>query len=154
MASTTTVFNNFLLELAKATITLPNGTNTSFKIALVNWSGSSGTPAPAQFSNKALSVISSVMDGVNVTEVPSGSGYSAGGATPATITVALAGSGNSVEISVADVSWPASTITAKGAIIYQIGTGKLFATVDFGAEVSSANSTLTVDFQGPFRIQN
>lgn len=154
MASTTTVFNNFLLELARATMTLPNGANTAYKVALVDWAGSSGTPAPAQFTNKGNSLFSTVVDGVTVTEVASGSGYSSGGAAPATITVALAGAGNSVEITVADVSWPASTITAKGAVIYQVGSGKLFASIDFGAEVSSVSSTLTVDFQGPFRIQN
>lgn len=73
----------------------------------------------------------------------SGAGYTAGGAT-------LTGYASSLDGSVAildfaDPSWANSTITARGAVIYDATNGnKVRAVLDFGADVTSTNGTFSV----------
>jgi hypothetical protein len=78
-----------------------------------------------------------------------GAGYTAGGqvlttsAPTATDTVGL--------VDFADVSWPAATLTARGAVIYNssVAGNPAVVTLDFGADRSASNSTLTVQFPVP-----
>lgn len=76
----------------------------------------------------------------------SGTGYTAGGAT-------LTGFATSLDTGVAildfttDPTWPASTITARGALIYNSSAAnKAVAVLDFGADITSTNGTFTVAF--------
>lgn len=72
-----------------------------------------------------------------------GAGYTAGG-------VALTGYTATIDtttaiLDFADPSWAGSTITARGAMIYDFTNGnKARAILDFGSDVTSTNGTFTV----------
>jgi len=79
-------------------------------------------------------------------EIPNGSGYTTGGATLSGRVAALI-SGTGV-LDWADPTWPASTITSRGALIYNdslAGKDALFV-LDFGADITSTNDVFSVDF--------
>jgi hypothetical protein len=89
----------------------------------------------------------------------SGAGYTAGGATLASKTVAYDAATNTVILDAADVVWPNSTITARYAVIYDdspstAAAKPLIGYVDFGAEQSSSNGnfTITWDATGIVRL--
>lgn len=72
-----------------------------------------------------------------------GTGYTAGGATLTGYTASL--DGTTAILDFADPSWANSTITARGAIIYDAtGGNKIRAVLDFGADIVSTN--------GPFNV--
>lgn len=78
-----------------------------------------------------------------------GSGYTMGGAT-------LTGFSVTKDVDTVildwttDPTWPTSTITARGALVYNSSkAGKAVAVLDFGADVSSTNDTFTVVFPVP-----
>jgi len=90
-----------------------------------------------------------------VADQVSGTGYTAGGATLASKTVSYSGGTNKLVLDAADVTWSASTITARYAIVYDAQTGvnstsPLIGYVDFGADQSSSsgNFTITWDVNG------
>lgn len=80
-------------------------------------------------------------------EVAAGNGYTTGGAT-ATITVSKDTVNDRVTVTLGAVSWPTSTITARGAVYYLntgvAGTSKLIAYIDFGSDTSSTNATFSL----------
>lgn len=83
--------------------------------------------------------------GMGADEIPNGSGYTTGGVTLTGRTAALI-SGAGV-LDWADPTWAASTITSRGALIYNdslAGKDALFV-LDFGADISSTNDLFTVD---------
>lgn len=74
-----------------------------------------------------------------------GSGYSAGGNTLTGAQISL--SGTTAFVTFANTSWPNSTITARGALIYNSSkSDKAIAVLDFGADKLSSSSTFTVQF--------
>jgi len=94
----------------------------------------------------------------DVTNEVSGTGYTSGGQSSA-VTVVQDNTLDRVNVVFADVSWPSSTITAKGAVIYKRRGGassldELVAYVDFGSDVTSTNGTYAVSFSSPMSIQN
>jgi hypothetical protein len=76
----------------------------------------------------------------------SGTGYTSGGATLGTKTHVA--SSTTVTFDSADVTWTTSTITARYAIIYlstgTASTSPLIGYIDFGADISSSSSDLTI----------
>jgi hypothetical protein len=77
-----------------------------------------------------------------------GTGYTAGGQTLTGITQAL--DTDTAIIDFADPSWATSTITARGAIIYDSTNGNKVRTVlDFGADITSTAGTFTVALPAP-----
>lgn len=75
----------------------------------------------------------------------SGTNYTAGGNTLAGASVGLTGTTAFVDFS--DISWPASTITARGALIYNTSkANKAVAVLDFGSDKISTAGTFTVQF--------
>ena len=91
-------------------------------------------------------------------EVPNGSGYTTGGQA-VTPTVTLDTANDRVDITFADVTWGASTITARQSVIYKRRGGassadELVAVSDFGSNISTTAGTFTLDFTGPLRYQN
>ena len=73
----------------------------------------------------------------------SGTGYTAGGQVLTGLTQAL--DTDTAIMDFADPTWPASTITARGAAIYDDTNGnKVRAVLDFGADIVSAGTTFTV----------
>lgn len=86
----------------------------------------------------------------DVTNEVSGTGYTAGGATLASVTLNIDTTNDLVAFDAADVTWSTSTITARGAVIYKsTGTGStspLLAYVDFGADKTSTAGNFTIQW--------
>jgi len=81
-------------------------------------------------------------------EVAAGGGYTAGGVTCA-CTPALNTTAHTMVLTFAAVSWAASTITARGMVIYKSRGGassadELVGYVDFGSNIVSAGGTFSV----------
>lgn len=85
----------------------------------------------------------------SVTNEVTGPGYTAGGATVSPLSVAYDTATNIVSFDGADATWPASTITARWAVLYDAtpatdATRPLVGYVDFGADVGSVAAAFTV----------
>jgi hypothetical protein len=98
------------------------------------------------------------LDDVVANEV-SGTGYTAGGATLASKTLTYDGANNVTVLDAADVTWSASSITARYAVIYDATPGTnatrpLIGYVDFGSDQSSTagDFTITWDSTGIVRL--
>jgi hypothetical protein len=72
-----------------------------------------------------------------------GTGYTAGGQVLVGYTAALSGGTAYITWST-NPSWPTSTITANGAIIYNTSGSQAVAVIAFGSDYSSTNGTFTV----------
>lgn len=82
-----------------------------------------------------------------VTNEVVGTGYTAGGTTIGSMAVAIAS--NVFTISGANASWPSATFTARLAVLYDStpstdATRPLIGYVDFGADNSPSNGTLSI----------
>jgi hypothetical protein len=78
-----------------------------------------------------------------------GTGYTAGGATLSGFSVTL-DTDTAILDWTTDPTWPAATITARGALIYNSSrTNKAVAVLDFGADIASTNGTFTVQLPSP-----
>lgn len=74
-----------------------------------------------------------------------GTGYVAGGNTLTGVTVTLDGS--VAVVGITDSVWSNSTITARGALIYNSSkSNKAIAVLDFGSDKISSSGSFTVDF--------
>ncbi|HTE63623.1 MAG TPA: hypothetical protein VK631_24920 [Solirubrobacteraceae bacterium] len=72
-----------------------------------------------------------------------GTGYTAGGATLAGLATAL--DTDTAMLDFSDPTWPTSTITARGALIYNSSkSNKAVAVLDFGGDIVSTAGTFTV----------
>ena len=113
--------------------TTSTGTGNTFKIALFTSSASlgAGTTAYAD-SNQA-----------------SGTGYSAGGNTLTNVTPTT--SSTTALLDFADTTWSSSTITARGALIYNSSTAagsanRAVAVLDFGTDKTTSSGDFTITF--------
>lgn len=95
----------------------------------------------------------------SVTNEVTGTGYTAGGTTLGSVSVAYSAGTNTFTIDAADVSWASSTITARYAVIYDStpatdATRPLLGYVDFGADVSSSGGSFDIvwDSAGIFTV--
>lgn len=95
----------------------------------------------------------------DVTNEVVGDGYTAGGATLASKTIDYTGATNVIKLDAADVTWSASTITARYAVIYDdtpatAATKPLLGYIDFGEDKisSTGDFTITFDAAGIFTI--
>jgi hypothetical protein len=81
-------------------------------------------------------------------EVANGSGYTTGGAA-ATVGVTNDTANTRVDVALGAASWPAASITARGAVYYKSRGGassadELVAYVDFGADIVSTAGTFAL----------
>lgn len=75
-----------------------------------------------------------------------GVGYTAGGIA-LTVSTSPTFTGTTAFLSFADASWPAATITARGALIYNSSQGNVaVAVLDFGSDKTSTTGTFSVIF--------
>lgn len=93
----------------------------------------------------------------DVTNEVVGTGYVADG-TVAAVTVNRDDSNDRIDIALGAVSWPTSTITARGAVYYKHRGGassadELVAYIDFGGNVSSTAGTFALS-ASTLRLQN
>ena len=94
----------------------------------------------------------------DVTNEVSGTGYVAGGQACA-VTVTLDTANDRLDLTFADNSWAASTITARACVYYKRRGGAASADElvfygDFGTNISTTGGTFTLDYTGPLRYQN
>lgn len=76
-------------------------------------------------------------------EVANGNGYTTGGKLLTSPVISL--DGTTAIVDFADVTWTESTITARGALIYNLSkSNKAIAVLDFGADKVSTASDFTV----------
>lgn len=113
--------------------TTSTGTGNTFKIALFTSSASLGASTTAYAdSNQA-----------------SGTGYSAGGNTLTNVTPTT--SSTTALTDFADTTWSSSTITARGALIYNSSTtagsaNRAVAVLDFGTDKTTSSGDFTIVF--------
>jgi hypothetical protein len=127
---------------------------TSFKVDLLNGIHAFGTTVAragttADTMYMALYTSSATLDATttaySATNEVSGTGYSAGG--QALTTVAPTSSGTTAYLDFNDETWTSSTITARGALIYNsTQSNKSVAVLDFGADKTSTAGDFTVVF--------
>lgn len=118
---------------------LSDNTNTTVKCALM-----ADTYTPAQNTDDAWADISA--------DETSGTGYTSGGQE--ITNKAMTQSGGDAVFDGDNVAWTSSTIDARYAVIYESGSGKLLAYVDFGENKSSSNGTFEIQWStdGIFKI--
>jgi len=82
----------------------------------------------------------------DVTNEVVGTGYTAGGETLTSLS--LTQSGGTITFDAADVTWSSSTITARGAVIYDdtIASDPLICYIDFGSDQSSSSGDFVLSF--------
>lgn len=122
------VFKTGILD---GTFNFASGTGQTFKIAL--------------YTNQATlnaSTIGYTSEGEVV-----GTGYSGGG-NALTISVNPVSDNNVSYLSFSNATWPSSSITARGALIYKYdgATNPAVCVLDFGADKTTSNQTFTVQF--------
>ena len=127
---------------------------TSFKIELLQAEHNFGPTSADTFKialYTALSDIGPDTTAYTTSNEVSGTGYTAGGAT---LTISQSPtSGNNTSsvptayVSFSPVSWTSSSITARGALIYNsTNSNKSVAVLDFGSDKTTSNSTFTITF--------
>ena len=127
---------------------------TSFKVELLNGIHAFGTTVvragtTADTMKIALFTSSATLDATttaySTSNEASGTGYSAGGNT--LTTVAPTSSGTTAYLDFSDTTWSTSTITARGALIYNsTQSDKAVAVLDFGSDKSSSAGDFTIVF--------
>lgn len=127
------VYNSFKRDIMNGSIDLDTDT---IKVALVT---SSYTPNIDTHDN---------FD--DITNEVSGTGYSSGGATLASVSVSVDTTDDEGVFDAADTTWTTATITARGAVIYKStgtpSTSKLICYVDFGSDKTSTAGDFTIQW--------
>jgi hypothetical protein len=113
--------------------TTTTGSGNTFKIALYTSSASLGAGTTAY----------------SATNEVSGTNYSAGGNTLTNVTPTT--SSTTALTDFADTTWSSSTITARGALIYNSSTAagsanRAIVVLDFGADKTSTNGDFVIQF--------
>jgi len=113
-----------------ATVTRGSTTADTFKIALYTASANLDATTTAYTTSN---------------EVPSTGNYSAGGLT--LTTVAPTSTGTTAFLDFDDITWATSTITARGALIYNdTQLDRAVAVLNFGSDRSSSGGNFTIQF--------
>jgi hypothetical protein len=126
---------------------ITQGLPTSFKVDLLN--------AKQNFTSDsfkiALYTASATLDATTTayttTNEVSGTGYTAGGKA-VTVASVPGSSGTVAFVTFSTVTWAASTITARGALIYNdtLAGKNAVAILDFGSDKTTTASTFTISF--------
>lgn len=86
----------------------------------------------------------------DVTNEVSGTGYTAGGATLASVTVTQDNTNDRGVVDAADVTWSTATITARAAVLYKStgtsSTSPLICYIDFGSDQSSSGGNFVIQW--------
>ena len=136
MAITQAMCTSFKTELLQGVHNFYNGsvggsagTGATFKIALYTSSATLGAATTAYAT----------------TNETTGTAYNAGGNSLTNVTPTS--SGTTAFTDFADTTWSTSTITARGALIYNsTQSNKAVAVLDFGSDKSSSSGDFTIQF--------
>lgn len=122
--------SSFKKELLEAVHDFANSGGSTFKIALYTNSASFNAATTAYTTGNEIT----------------GTGYTAGGNTLTRVDPSLSGTTSFTDFS--DTTWASSTITARGAVIYNDSAAGNPAVVvlDFGSDKTSTNGDFTVVF--------
>tara|TARA_Y100001937_G_scaffold84220_1_gene113963 strand:- start:4558 stop:4986 length:429 start_codon:yes stop_codon:yes gene_type:complete len=132
MAITQAMCTSFKVELLTATHNFTNSSGHTFKLALFTNSASLGASTTAYSTSNETS----------------GTGYSAGGNTLSATTPTSGGTTAFTDF--ADTSFTSSSITARGALIYNSSqSDKAVVVLDFGSDKSSTAGTFAIIFPTP-----
>lgn len=128
-----TIYNSFKRDIMNGGIDLDTDT---IKVALVT---------------STYTVDQDVHDNFDdITNEVTGTGYTAGGATLASVTVTVDNTDNEGVFDAADVTWSTSTITARGAIVYKstgvASTSKLICFLDFTTDKTSTAGDFVIQW--------
>ena len=128
---------------------------TSFKVDLLNGVHNFGTgvvraATTADTFKIALytsdAVLNATTTSYNASNEASGTGYTAGGNT-LTVSQVPTSTDNQAYLSYSSTSWSGSSISARGALIYNsTQSDKSVAILDFGDTKTTVNQTLTIEF--------
>ena len=132
MAITNAICNSFKQELMQKLHDFTLSTGNVFKIAMYTSAATLGAATTAY----------------SATNEVTGTGYTAGGNTLTNITPTL--SANTALTDFQDTTWPTSTITANGALIYNSTNGnRAVISLAFGADKISSAGDFTIVFPAP-----
>ena len=137
MAISTAMCTSFKQELLVGTHNFTATSGNSFKLALYTSSASLGASTTAYTTSNEVS----------------GTGYTAAGSALTNVTPTT--SGTTAFADFADLTFGSSTITARGALIYNTTTGSGSGTtdsivvLDFGADKASSAGDFTIVFPTP-----
>lgn len=124
------VYDNYRKAALNDTVNLSTDT---IKVILVN--------------GYAFSASHTYYSDVSASEV-AGTGYTAGGQTLSGLAWTVNAAAHTCVVSCANPSWPSSTITATGAIVYKstgtASTSPLISYIDFGGTVTSTAGTFAI----------
>lgn len=129
MAISQAMCTSFKVELMQAVHNFSNPGGNTFKIALYTSSATLGASTTAYTTSNEVV----------------GTGYTAGGNTLTSVTPTS--SGTTAFTDFADTTWSSSTITARGALIYNSSQAdKAVIVLDFGSDKSSSSGDFTIIF--------
>ena len=130
MAISQAMCTSFKKEILEAKHNFTNSTGSTFKIALYTSSASLGASTTAYTTSNEVS----------------GTNYTAKGNTLTNVTPTT--SGTTALTDFADTTWSSSTITARGALIFNedVSGDTSVIVLDFGADKSSSSGDFTIAF--------
>lgn len=135
MAITQAMCTSFKKQLMEAEHNFKSSGGSTFKIALYTSSATLDSSTTAYTATNEVT----------------GTGYTAGGKTLVNISPTTSGTTAFVDFN--DVTWTTSTITARGALIYNSSsinyTNPAVAVLDFGSDKSSSAGDFTIQFPTP-----
>ena len=133
MAITTALCTSFKVGILKADHDF-TGANNVFKLALYTSSATLGASTAAYTSSNETS----------------GTGYTAKGGALTSVTPTAPGSGTTAIVDFNDLTFADATITARGALIFNVGSGEpSVCALDFGGDKTSTNGDFTIQFPAP-----
>ena len=122
---------SFKVNLLKGAFNFGTGTTQTFKVALYT----------------SAANLSAVTTAYSTTNEASGAGYTAGGQA-LSVSVVPTSTGTTAFLSFSDVTWSATTLTARGALIYKADglTNPAIAVLDFGEDKQTNAGDFVINF--------
>jgi hypothetical protein len=126
---------------------ISQGLPTSFKVDLLNAKQNFGSDTFKIALYTASATLDATTTAYTTTNEVTGTGYTAGGKT-LTVSPTPTSGGTTAYVSFSNVSWTSSTITARGALIYNntLAGKNAVAILDFGSNKVSTASTFQISF--------
>lgn len=129
---------------------ITSGMCTSFKVGLLNGDFDFGTGTTQTFKvalYTSAASLSAATTSYSTSNEASGAGYTAGGQA-LTVSVVPMSTGTTAFLSFSDVTWSATTITARGALIYKADgvTNPAILVLDFGEEKQTNAGDFVINF--------
>jgi hypothetical protein len=130
MAISQAMATSFKVEILGGDFDFSSGTSQSFKIALYTSSATLGATTTVYSTSNEVT----------------GTNYTAGGEA-LTITQVPTSTGTTAFLDFGNATWSTSTITARGALMYKVGSGNpAIAVLDFGSDKTSTAGDFTIVF--------